>query len=94
MKKKTKNTTYKKRLLSQNSAIFAFVFHGRGRHRRRVGGMLAAAVARRGRWRRKHRQRRGIDHIMLFGGGCRVGWFGGVGSHGGGHAAASRAVVQ
>jgi len=59
-----------------------------------VGGMLAAAVARRGRRRCKHRQRRGTDHVMLIGGSRGVGWFRGVGSHGGGNAAASRTIVQ
>lgn len=84
--------------LSQNSAIFALVFHGRGRHRRRVGRLpaaaAAAAVARCGRRRREHRQRRRTDHVVLVGGGCGVGRLGGDGSHGGGPAAASGAVVQ
>lgn len=58
--------------------------------------MLAAtaAVARCGRRRREHRKRRGTDHVVLVGGGRGVGRLRRVGSHGGGPAAASRAVVQ
>lgn len=54
----------------------------------------AAAVARRGRWRCEHRKRRGTDHVVLVGGGRGVGRLRRVGSHGGGPAAAGRAVVQ
>lgn len=51
--------------VSQNLAIFALVFNGRGRHGDgRVE--LLAVVARRGRGRSEHRQRRGIDHLLLL----------------------------
>jgi len=61
-----------------------------------VRGLLAAAagVARRGRRRCEHRQRSGTDHVVLVGGGLGVGRLRRVGSHGGGPAAAGRAVVQ